>query len=96
MAYPGEGNQERQARLTGYPAVKRAQVLGALSLQEIHELERLEARTRRSLASQQRLEELWERAHELHARRMAVPRTAENDLGVYAAEVGERMRARLR
>ena len=86
----------RLEQLTGYPALKRAQVLHALTAEEQDELERLERRRRLSVASERHLDQLWDRAHQLHAQRVAEPRSADNDLVVYAEEVGERMWARRR
>jgi hypothetical protein len=81
--------QERLARLSPYGVVKRAEVLGALSPGEQEEVERLEARPRRSLAQEARLDELWRKAFGLGVPPQVDP------LFAYAQEVGEWMRARL-
>jgi hypothetical protein len=74
-------------RLSPYGYIKKAEVLSFLSPQEREELRRLESRTRRSEAAQQRLEDLWDRAFALHVAPTVDP------LFAYAEEVGERMRA---
>jgi hypothetical protein len=43
---------------------------------------------------QQRFKELGDKAHALWEERRAEPRTADNDLDLYAQEIGARMRAR--
>jgi hypothetical protein len=77
------------ARLTGYPAIKRAEIRASLGPDEQEELEPLEARTRVSSTSQARLDALWAKAFALHAPPQVDPLVA------YAAEVGERIRSRL-
>ena len=50
----------------GYPTVKRRQVLSALSPEEQDEVERLEARQKRSAATERRREQLWTKAFRDH------------------------------
>jgi hypothetical protein len=80
------------AKAGPFSVVKFRQILGALSPEEQAEFERLDAQN--TDAGQDRLTALWEKAKALHQARQSEPRTADNDLSVYAAEVGARMRAR--
>jgi hypothetical protein len=73
-----------------YGVLKRAEIRASLPADEQAEVERLEARRRRSPASERRLAELWSKAFSLHVPPVADP------LVEYAAEVGASMRARQR
>jgi hypothetical protein len=79
-----------------YGMIKQAEILHALPSSERQEFERLDRRDNRTTAQERRVEELWALASELHRqqREESPPLTSENDLVLYAAEVGERMRAR--
>jgi hypothetical protein len=60
------------------------------------EYERLGRRKRRSPEAQKRMEELCERTSDLNGQGLAEPRTPENDLVLYGAEVGSRIPVSLR
>jgi hypothetical protein len=66
MYYPGRPDPRR---LSGYPAIKRTQVIASLPPEQQEELETLMARKRRSAASERRLAELWTRAFAAHEER---------------------------
>lgn len=53
-------------RLSAYGHIKRTQIKGALPPVEQEELERLEARKRRSAAQEARVDELWSKAFRDH------------------------------
>jgi hypothetical protein len=89
-----ERERDRKRRISGYGVVKETQLLSALPLEEQEEYRRIQRRKRRSAGTEQRMRELGSKAHELHARRQADPRTPDNDLHLYAQQVGGRMRAR--
>jgi hypothetical protein len=71
-----------------------AEILSCLPVEEGDEYDRLMGRKRRSAKAQRRMQELWNRASELHRqereRRMLA--SPEDDLVLYAQQVGERMR----
>jgi hypothetical protein len=52
--------------LSAYGHIKRAEIKGALLPAEQEELERLEARKRRSVAAEARLKALWAKAFRDH------------------------------
>jgi hypothetical protein len=74
--------------------LKHTTIIASLPMPEREEYYRLEGQKRRSPAAQERLDLLAQRANELHRQQQAQPRTADNDLALYAQEVGERMRTR--
>jgi hypothetical protein len=79
-----------------YGHIKINEIVSYLPLPELEEYERLEVLAR-TPEQQARMEQLWgqaSQAHKEYRERPAEPRTPENDLVLYAAQVGEQMRAR--
>jgi hypothetical protein len=73
-----------------------AEILSCLPIDECDEYHRLESRKRRSATQQRRMQELWDLASKLHRqereRRMSA--SPEDDLVLYAQDIGKRMRSR--
>jgi hypothetical protein len=89
-------NKRRAALMSGYGMIKRTEIICALPPDEREELRRMDDRQfdgeKLSATQEARMGELWDRAHELHAEKTAIPRTPDNDLFLYAEEIGEQMR----
>lgn len=74
--------------------IRQASTLHALPVELQDEFDRLDRRKRRTPAVEHRLDELWDLAIQLHDRQWeeAPPRIPDNDLGLYAEQIAERMR----
>jgi hypothetical protein len=93
-AEAGERERERKRRLSPYGVIKEAQVLSRLPAEEHDEYERIQRRKRRSALAEERKARLMDKAFELHEQKHAEPRTPDNDLFLYARQIGEQMRAK--